>query len=109
MDQLDHLIRLIGEAYTDLDWPKGGIVRAVRTATRIARLRRDYESLLWLELQLTSIARDGNDFQRVREQIGQHFGLEAFENVVARAVEDSVHMRLMKGRCNPSACRSLKH
>lgn len=79
-DMAQHVFNLVQGALEDLDDPGVSLMKSVRKGIRIARLRKDYTALYWLEMEART---RGDDEARkaLFLEIAPHFN----EGAVSRA------------------------
>jgi hypothetical protein len=89
---LDVVRKLVDQALAELDLPGRTLTSVARKAIRIARLRGDYEALLWLQLEMEAIS-DKRARLRVQAEVAPHFTAPTLKFIWDRATSDSLSAR----------------
>lgn len=91
MTPQQYILELTKEACAELD-KAGSLAAVTRKAIRIARLRNDFENLLWLELEMHKVDnKPGQD--RITKEVLPHFTKEAFDGLMKRYLAEWAHER----------------
>src|SRR5207247_709891 len=92
MDVSDEALRLLRQAFDDLDAEPPRVAAAIRKAIRVARLRHDWENLVWLEEEL--IPRTDTETRgRVWSEVLLHTSREEAAALSRRLVEEYMSER----------------
>lgn len=83
---------LVGQALRELDLPGHTLTAITRKAIRVARLRGDYEALMWLQLEMEALS-DKRARTRVQAEIAPHFSEATLRFVWDKHVQDSLSAR----------------
>lgn len=84
MSVLDQVTRLVQEALDDFDKPGTTVSSLLRRAIRIARLRNDFEGLMWLEIESNGV-NDVAGNRRRMDAFKSHFTAEEYKEISHRA------------------------
>jgi hypothetical protein len=88
----DRILGLVEEAYADLANDAVPLSDVVAKATRIARLRGDYDNLMWLEMEQRPI---GEKLAKaaIGHEIGAHYTAEEAARLTEKVVEEYIAER----------------
>lgn len=88
----DVVRELLEQALRELDLPLHSLTAVARKAIRIARLRGDYEALLWLQHEMESLE-DTRARVRIHNELAPHFSEATMKFLWQKATEDSLSAR----------------
>lgn len=88
----DYILELIQTALNDLDQQNIRLSAVARKALRIARLRNDWKTVYWLQIELDGFS-DKNAVARREDEVAPYFSKEVFDQVKEQAVEDAISSR----------------
>lgn len=92
MPIIDQILNLVTKSLEDMDDPNSKLSAVIRKSIRIARLRNDYNNLLWLEWEMIEW---GNDEARNRidNELFYHYTDELFKVVRKQLAEEYISER----------------
>jgi len=85
-ETIDHILSLVTQALEELESKQVPLSAVVRKAIRVARLRNDYDNLLWLGLEMYSFEEKEKRREIIREVAGRYTKQE-FEALKKRQIE----------------------
>ncbi len=95
MKPKNHILELITSAIEEFDSPEMSLSALVRKAIRIAKLRDDFDNLMWLELEM--VAKDDMESRkRLAIEYLSHYSLEAYKDNRVKIKSEFVAERSFK-------------
>lgn len=91
----DRILCLVQEALAEFDKPDYRLSNIMRRAIRIARLRNDYENLLWLENEMVTFSPEEKSAHRFIKEIVPHFSRSELERIRREIVRQYMWERRM--------------
>ena len=92
---LQRILDLVTEGLSELEAGSVPLSSIIRKSIRVARLRNDYESLLWLQMEMISFE-DKEAKLRVVRELAPHFSKSQFEELRRRHAETTILERRMR-------------